>query len=404
MSTKSSSPYTLDPIKNFCAISGQSTLLLNNILYVTTGYAPVIDNGTVRIVSSPWIRAIDLSQSFSLNKTASVTTILPPSIVPVDIPDVQGATFWYDPATTSVIYAQGAPTVEGGVIRDSSQVSFGTNGKTWIGQFQPKSNTFKPWVEQDTPFPGQAGLTSSFRRFFDSVTRKGYIYGGTVQTGDSSTGQRNQLLTYDAVAQSWINKTTPYGAFDDVGAAIPYRTAAGKLLSIIFGGNLNGTPLSMTTIFIHDIEADMWYRQDTGTNENNAPTERGHFCATSIQAPDNSSTQILLHGGFGTEHRSDIWALSLPSFTWTQLEASSPSLLPGPGVRLQPSCNIVNNRILSIFGGRNLVDGDTGHCDTNQNALFMYDLNKRNWMLNYDATDTNQYKVPKEVYQAIGGE
>ncbi|KAF3927970.1 hypothetical protein ABW20_dc0109713 [Dactylellina cionopaga] len=396
----SSSPYTLDPIDNFCAISGQSTLIIDDKLYITPGYAEVSDNGT-RVASSPWVRVIDLSRSFSLNRTASASTVLPTSIVPINLPDVQGASFWYDSVGSSIIYAQGAPTVDGGVIRPPAEVSFGRRGKSWIGNYNKETKSFTQWEEIDTPFSGQTGLVSSLRRIFDPVGRKGYIYGGTVASDDPNVaGQRAQILTYDAAQQSWTNQTVSQGAFDDVGVAVPYRNAAGKFLGIVFGGNLNGTPLSMETIFIHDPETNTWYRQRTNGNP---PKARGHFCATTITAPDNSSTQVLINGGFGDGHFSDIYALSIPSFTWTQIEGSSPGLLPGPGIRLQPSCEIINNHFLGIFGGRNLFDGDTAHCDTDQNALFMYDLNKRNWILNYDAADKGEYSVPTEVFSDIGG-
>ncbi|KAK6503831.1 hypothetical protein TWF481_008837 [Arthrobotrys musiformis] len=393
------SPYLLDPIDNFCALSGHSTLLIDNKLYITTGYAPVIENGTTRVASSPWIRVIDLNEPFNLNRTASVTTILPPSIAPVNIPDNQGASFWWDPASSSMIYTQGAPTIDGsgGVIRDANLVSFGRPGKSWTGKYDSGNNSFGRWEEIDTPFLGQTGQVTSLRRFFDPVRRKGYIYGGTV-VGDNG-GNWNQVITYDAVQQTWTNQTTPFGNFDSVGAAIPFTTTEGKVLGILFGGTLNGTPLSMETIFIHDTETDDWYRQRTNGSP---PIPRGHFCATAIKAPDNSSTQILVFGGFGEGHPSDVFALSLPSFTWIRLEQRSPDFLPGPGIRLQPSCDIVNNRFFTIFAGRSLVGGDTANCDTRQNALFMYDLTEREWIIDYDP-DARDYTIPEPVYQAIGG-
>ncbi|KAF3207846.1 hypothetical protein TWF106_007142 [Orbilia oligospora] len=391
------SPYLIDPIDNFCAISGHSSLVLDNKLYITTGYAPVIENGTTRIASSPWIRVIDLNEPFNLNRTASVTTILPPSIVPVNIPDNQGASFWWDPASSTVIFTQGGGTVEGGVIRDANLVSFGRPGKSWSGRYNSGNDSFEPWGEIDTPFLGQTGQVSSLRNFFDPVGRKGYIYGGDV-VGEGG-GQRNQVVTYDAVQQSWTNQTTPYGAFDSVGAAIPFTTTAGDVLGILFGGTLNGTPLSMETIFIHDTTTDNWYRQRTNGSP---PVSRGHFCATAIKAPDNTSTQILVFGGFGDGHPSDVFALSLPSFTWIRLEERSPDFLPGPGVRLQPSCDVVNNRFFTIFGGRSLVGGDTANCDIDQNALFMYDLTEREWIIDYDPA-LRDYDIPEPIYRAIGG-
>ncbi|KAK6331357.1 hypothetical protein TWF730_004438 [Orbilia blumenaviensis] len=392
------SPYLLDPIDNFCAISGHSSLVLGNKLYITTGYAHVLENGTNRAASSPWIRSIDLNEPFNLNRTASVTTILPPSLVPVNIPNNQGASFWWDPEASSVIYAQGGGTFEGsgGIIRDANLVSFGRPGKSWTATYNAANNSLGRWGEIDTPFLGLTGQVSSLRRFFDPVTRKGYIYGGSVVSPDG--GPRNQVLTYDAIRNSWTNQTS-LGIFDDVGAAVSYRTVGGKLLGIIFGGSLNGTPLTMETVFIHDTEGDKWYQQRTNGSPPNA---RAHFCATTIQAPDDSSMQIFIYGGFGDGHPSDIFTLSLPSFTWSRLEEISPDLLPGPGPRLQPVCEMVNNRFFTIFGGRSLAGGDPAICDVQQNALFMYDLVEKEWIMDYDAS-TQDYSVPEPVYRVIGG-
>ncbi|KAF3137402.1 hypothetical protein TWF594_007529 [Orbilia oligospora] len=400
----SENPYTLDPFDNFCAISGHQTLFLDGKLYITPGFARVyISPGVNRTASSPWIRVIDLSSSFSLDQTRSVSGVLPTSIIPVDIPNVQVPAFWFDSFSSSIIYAQGVPTVEGGVIRDPSLRSFGSRGKSWIGNYDSRNQSFAPWEEVDTPFNEQRGLASSFRKVFDPVKRKGYIYGGSVQPDDGSTRTPNrQLLTYDAATMIWTNGTTEPGVFDTFGTAIPYRAPRGELLSLIFGGRLNDAQLDMDTIYIHDTESNTWHRQRTNGP---MPNGRQHFCATTITSADNSSTQIIMYGGFASGSRaySDIFALSLPSFTWTRLEASSPDSLPGPSSRLQPTCNIINNHILAVFGGRNLADGDTARCDNNQNALFMYDLNEREWIMNYNSSNKAVYRVPEDVYKAIGG-
>ncbi|KAF3219474.1 hypothetical protein TWF106_002197 [Orbilia oligospora] len=398
----SENPYTLDPFDNFCAISGHQTLFLGEKLYITPGFARVYISPDVnRTASSPWIRVIDLSSSFSLDQTRSVSSVLPTSIIPVDIPNVQVPAFWFDSFSSSIIYAQGVPTVEGGVIRDPSLRSFGSRGKSWIGNYDSRNQSFAPWEEVDTPFNEQRGLASSFRKVFDPVKRKGYIYGGSVQPDDGSTRIPNrQLLTYDAATMIWTNGTTEPGVFDVFGTAIPYRAPRGELLSLIFGGRLNDAQLDMDTIYIHDTESNTWHKQRTNGP---MPNGRQHFCAIPITSADNSSTQVIIYGGLGSGPYSDIFALSLPSFTWTRLEASSPDLLPGPSSRLQPTCNIINNHILAVFGGRNLADGDTARCDNNQNALFMYDLNEREWIMNYNASNKAIYRVPEDVYRAIGG-
>lgn len=329
--------------------------------------------------------------------------VLPPSIAPVDIPNVQGAAFFFDPQTQSIIYSQGSSTPGGQVIADEeNDQSFGRNGKSWIGRWNAANESFAPWEEIDTPFDRQSGRVSTQRKFYDPVSRRGYMYGGGVDSEiEANRGEKNQFVTYDFAEELWTNTTTPFGVFDGVGAAVPYYKADGGVLGIVFGGNLNGTPLRMNNIFVHDIATDEWYRQRTNGPE---PLARGHFCATAVRAADNSSTQIIMLGGFGESHPRDVFSLSLPSFTWTKLDDPTADFLPGPGSRLQPSCDLINGHLFSVYGGRNLVDGDSGHCDENGNALFLYNLNTREWMEEFDAEDKDEYMVPADVYNVIGGE
>ncbi|KAK6538395.1 hypothetical protein TWF694_011273 [Orbilia ellipsospora] len=375
-------------------------LLLGNKLFITGGYLVQTPNRTVSV--GPWFRIVDLSTSFPLDNLKNATYILPPSVYPPTVPIVQNGVFWFDSSTSSIFYSQGTPTVEGGIFVNSDQYTQPVNGKSWSAPYNPQNSSLGLWSQIDTPFNGQTGSAVSRRTFYDDVARKGYIYGGWITTG-GNTVFTDEMLTYDAGGLTWKNGTIPYGRMDGQGAGVPFRTLDGRIVTIIFGGLLNGTPLAMTTVFVHDITNNKWYRQDTNGGN---PGSRGTFCTTMISAPDNSSHQILMYSGTpysGNAEYTDVWALSLPSFTWSQVQAYSPILFPGPGPRLHASCNIINNHILSVFGGRNFDGGDSKNCDTNGNALFLYDLNNFEWLEEYNSTDKDPYKVPQVVYSAIGG-
>ncbi|KAF3287471.1 hypothetical protein TWF970_007196 [Orbilia oligospora] len=366
------SPYRGDPFSTYCALSGQQTLFLGEKLFITGGYYVRTPNRTVS--AGPWFRILDLQTSFELDRLRNYTEILPPSIYPPTVPIVQNPVFWFDSQTSSIFYSQGAATLEGGIYNVPSQHNSAVRGKSWTAPFNPANNSLGLWREIDTPFSGQTGPAVSRRSFYDDKARKGYIYGGWI-AGIGPDVVTDGALTYDAETLIWANGTIPYGRMDGQGAGVPYRTADGRVISIIFGGRLNGTPLSMTTIFIHDITS-------------------------------NKCHQILVYSGVppsGPSNYTDIWALSLPSFTWSPIQANSPILAPGPGPRLHASCDIVNNHILAVFGGRNFDGGDSRNCDTDGNALFLYNLNTFEWLESYDSGDREAYRVPRSVFNDIGG-
>ena len=74
------------------------------------------------------------------------------------------------------------------------------------------------------------------------------------------------------------------------------------------------------------------------------PDNRVDFCLTGISAPDNSSYNIYMYGGKnGTGAFDQIYALSLPSFTWVKIyEGDSP--------RYGHTCHPVGQRQMVTVG------------------------------------------------------
>ena len=70
--------------------------------------------------------------------------------------------------------------------------------------------------------------------------------------------------------------------------------------------------------FLNDTSAggDGWFKQDI---YDTVPDSRVDFCLALTTAPDKTSTNIWMYGGWNPNtglSYDEIWVLSLPSFTW----------------------------------------------------------------------------------------
>ena len=78
----------------------------------------------------------------------------------------------------------------------------------------------------------------------------------------------------------------------------------------------------MNNIDVYDIASSTWYKQSTSGP---TPGIRVNPCAVAVSAPDGSSTNIYMFGGqsllpYGNQTQyNDMWILTLPSFTWIQV-------------------------------------------------------------------------------------
>ncbi|KAK8035783.1 hypothetical protein PG991_001856 [Apiospora marii] len=107
-----------------------------------------------------------------------------------------------------------------------------------------------------------------------------------------------------------------------------------------------------------------------------APLPRVDFCVVSVAAPDNSSYNIFLYGGWDptkTAYYDDIWVLSLPSFTWIKVRmAGSKCICP------------------------------LGNCDWEWMGVAILDLSTNAWGSVYDAQKP-PYEVTPEISAVVGG-
>lgn len=106
----------------------------------------------------------------------------------------------------------------------------------------------------------------------------------------------------------------------------------------------------MNIIDVYDIASSQWYKQSTsGTS----PPIRVDPCAVVAAAPDGSSFNVYLYGGqnlipYGDQTQySDMWILTVPSFTWIQVDMTGQSQ---PPARAGHTCNIWDGQIVVVGG------------------------------------------------------
>jgi len=179
----------------------------------------------------------------------------------------------------------------------------------------------------------------------------------------------------------------------------------------------------MNVIDVYDIATSTWYKQSTSGDY---PVLRVNPCAVAASAPDGSSTNIYMYGGqnlipyLNQTQYSDMWILTIPSFTWVQVDTTHQSV---PPARVGHTCNIYDGQII-VIGGYNTNNANQLGCDT---GFYVFDASNLTWANNFKALSgdslsqnpQNQqqaqqkdaqglsgsygYQVPGAVQQVIGG-
>ena len=175
----------------------------------------------------------------------------------------------------------------------------------------------------------------------------------------------------------------------------------------------------MNVIDVYDIATSEWYKQSTSGP---VPILRVNPCAVAASAPDGTSTNIYMYGGQNlipadnqTQY-SDMWILTIPSFTWIEVDTGGQNV---PPARVGHTCNIFDSQIISIGGYNTNLSCDTG--------VYVFDTVKLEWINTFKALSggdpasnpqnqqTSQqkdnfglsgsygYEVPAPVQAVIGG-
>lgn len=166
--------------------------------------------------------------------------------------------------------------------------------------------------------------------------------------------------------------------------------------------------ISLRQVSIYDTKANKWYDQSTRSPSGIFPIERYLFCAVVVSAPDNSSHNIYIYGGWpqpltgypGPKVQfalDDVWVLTVPSFQWISLGSTQ---VPRGAL----ACSSLQNRYIVTYGGYPTSDYANTECDMIQSGLRLYDMKTSNWtsQFEYSTVNTTTF-VPSAVYDVIGG-
>ncbi|EPS44696.1 hypothetical protein H072_1312, partial [Dactylellina haptotyla CBS 200.50] len=171
---------------------------------------------------------------------------------------------------------------------------------------------------------------------------------------------------------------------------------------------------SMTEIFVFDIDSQRWYTVDAtgGGGSSDIPDGRLNFCAGVSAAPDDSSFQITIYGGYKLSNAAPtnkVHVLILPTFQWLDVTPKDQSLGDDQWGRQSPKCLMWNDAQMIVLGGiiqgnnaRNNSVVNTGSCNATHPPVLVLDTTSFTWA---DTFNPNRsYSQPKQVYDLIGGD
>ncbi|KAK4251401.1 hypothetical protein C7999DRAFT_37727 [Corynascus novoguineensis] len=196
---------------------------------------------------------------------------------------------------------------------------------------------------------------------------------------------------------------------DGVLVFVPGWGEKGVLIGL--GGGSNDTFVDdLSTLDVYDIASWEWYHQKT-TGE--APSVRVNPCAVTVSAPDASSFNIYLYGGqnlqpYGEQIQySDMYILTIPSFTWIKVPRPDNS----PPARAGHTCTLRDGQII-IVGG---YTGNTPSCESP--GIYVFNATSLAFQPHFNAlahapnhrpdnsvhAASFGYRVPDLVVSAVGG-
>lgn len=154
----------------------------------------------------------------------------------------------------------------------------------------------------------------------------------------------------------------------------------------------------MRVIDIYDVACDKWYKQPT----KDGPGTRTRGCAVVAPASDHSSFNTY-YGGFDGIHPKDnfyddIWVLSLPSFTWTQINKGT-----AIHARAGQKCFLPYPDQMMVFGGYAPKSDGSPSC-LDKGPVVIFNVTSGEWMDSYDPAEHGPYGVHVKVQAAIGGD
>ncbi|KAF8858074.1 hypothetical protein BDZ45DRAFT_406149 [Acephala macrosclerotiorum] len=275
-------------------------------------------------------------------------------------------------------------------------------GKSWYFGGHLDMYTTERWSNQ---------IARIYLKSMLEFTHPGYANSGVASLGTTNAAPKGGV--YRNITQGGIQDSAGFTErADGVLVYVPGWGEEGILLGL--AGGTNETFTEMNIIDIYDIANSTWYKQATsGTS----PPIRVDPCATVAMAPDGTSFNVYLYGGqnlipYGSQIQySDMWILTIPSFTWIQVNMDGQSQ---PPARAGHSCTMWDGQMVVIGG----YVGTNISCDSP--GIYVFNASSLQWITSFTAlslpsSDTGNgrdssnvqgslgYLVPGAVQSIIGG-
>ena len=325
------------------------------------------------------------------------------------------SSLWYDQTTNKSIYAFGGEQSR----LDNHQLDLsvwrldldGKGGGTWVQNTTSQNVPFSHGITRPS------GGASTFTQ--DSALYVGGYENSRTSPSTQSLGANVPipgLLSYNFTSHAWSNSSqgtnniSPTGSFE-FGAIEPVPFGPNGLVAIFGGETSNSSSYAtgdnertMNMITLVDPVTNQWYQQNTTGGP--APLGRSKFCHVGVgdpraltnSNPSISTYEIFMYGGYGgvlgseAEQFDELWVLSLPAFTWQQLDSSHKS------ARIGHTCHLVGKRQLLSIGGIDATQTDPWSTPdlTNWNGLGVFDMTVAHWASGFNASAA-AYQRPQQV-------
>ncbi|KAF3924017.1 hypothetical protein ABW21_db0205111 [Orbilia brochopaga] len=172
---------------------------------------------------------------------------------------------------------------------------------------------------------------------------------------------------------------------------------------------------SMTDIFVYDIDSSKWYtvKATGGHSGDDIPDGRLNFCAGVSAAPDDTSFQITIYGGYKLSNSAPtnkVHVLVLPTFQWLDVTPADQSLGDGAGYgRQTPHCHMWYDAQMIVLGGtiqgnnaKNNTVVNVASCNATHPPLLVLDTTTFEWKDQFNPN--RSYSQPVAVYNLIDGD
>ncbi|KAI9831029.1 MAG: hypothetical protein M1819_005267 [Sarea resinae] len=178
-----------------------------------------------------------------------------------------------------------------------------------------------------------------------------------------------------------------------------------------FGSGFAWDLIPLSNLTVYDIFSSTFHRITLPSNAT-VPSSRSEFCVALSAAPDYSSFQITLYGGwnlFSGTANEEVWVLTIPAFEWIQIHNDTNNLEAAVADNVGRShhqCHVFGaSGQMVVLGGKITEGGEDQSngtvCSSAYPPVRVLDTSTYAWKTQFDPSV--KYSVPGVVTDVIGG-